>query len=125
MLTRESDEFIGVQRHARKIASHQFEHGHMQFPMCARADMGEAIAPRLGFGDEGNRACDVAQRPQGEREIQHRRGAGVLPEVERQIVVAPGLEQGESLFEMPSPFAVLAGEPMHHSGCAVSDSGLR
>jgi hypothetical protein len=60
---RKSDEFIGVECHARKVASHQFEHGHMQFPMCARADMGEAGAPRLGVADQGNRTRDVAQRP--------------------------------------------------------------
>ena len=50
--------------------------------------------------DEGNRAPDVAQRPQRERQAQHRRDAGVLPEAKGQIVVAAGLEQGERAFQM-------------------------
>jgi hypothetical protein len=44
--------------------------------------------------------------------------------VERQIVVAPGLEQGESLFEMLPRFSVLSGEPMRHTGYAMSNSRL-
>ena len=47
MLTRESGEFDGVRRGAREVAAHQFEQGRMAFPVCARADMGEARDPRL------------------------------------------------------------------------------
>jgi hypothetical protein len=92
--------------------------------MCARTDMSEACDPRLGVPDEGNGAPNFAQRPQGERKIQHRCGAGVLPEAERQIVVTPSLEQGESLFEMLPRFSVLSGKPMRHTGYAVCNSGL-
>jgi hypothetical protein len=57
--------------------------------------MGEARDPGLGAADEGNRASDVAQRPQDKREAKHRRRAGVLAEAKGQIVVSPGLEQGQ------------------------------
>ena len=66
--------------------------------------MGEARDPRLSVADEGNRAPDVAQRPQCEREVKHRRDAGVLSEAKGQIVVAPGLEQGERAFQMLARF---------------------
>ena len=96
----------------------------MHSPMCTRADMGEAGTPRLSVASEGDRASDVAQRPQREREIQHCPGAGVVAEVKGQIVVASGLKQGERAFQMLARFSVLSGEPMRHSGCTVSDSGL-
>src|SRR5271166_1943186 len=67
---------------------------------------------------------DVAQGPQSEREVGHRRDAGVLSEAKCQIVVAAGLEQGERAFQMFSGFVVLAGEPKRESGCALSDSGF-
>ncbi len=86
--------------------------------------MGEARDPRLGAADERNRAFDVAQRPQREREVEHRRDAGVLSEAKGQIVVAAGLEQGERAFQMIARFAILSGEPMRDSGDAMSDSGL-
>jgi hypothetical protein len=47
-----------------------------------------------------------------------------LAEPERQIVVAPGLKQGQSPFKMPPRFEVLSGVPMRDSGCAVSYSSL-
>ena len=74
---------------------------------------------------EGNRALDLAQRPQCEREIEHRRDAGVVSEAEGQIVVAAGLEQGERAFQMLARFAILSGEPMRDPSNAVSDAGLR
>ena len=67
----------------------------MLFPVCARGDVGEARAPRLGIADGETGAPDVAQRPQYERETKHRRDAGVVSEPESQIVIAAGLEQGE------------------------------
>src|SRR5271154_4471951 len=86
--------------------------------------MGEARDPRLSVADQGNRAPDVAQRPQREREVQHYCDALVLAEAKGQIVVAPRSEQVESPFELLPRFAVLSGEPMRRSGCQVSDSGF-
>ena len=100
MLTRESGEFEGRSAHSAGVAPHQFEHGHVPFPVCTRADMGEACAPRLSVANEGNRAPDVAQRPQCEREVQHCPDARVDSEAERKIVVAPGLEQGQRTLDM-------------------------
>jgi hypothetical protein len=45
--------------------------------------MSEAAYPRLSVADQGNRAFDVAQRPQCQREIKHRRDAHVVSEPER------------------------------------------
>jgi hypothetical protein len=52
------------------------------------------------------------------------RTPGFLAEAKGQIVVASGLEDGERAFQMLPRFAALSDEPMRHSGCAVSDSGL-
>ena len=86
--------------------------------------MGEARDPRFSVADQGNRAPDVAERPQSKRKVKHRRDAGVGPEAERQIVVASGLEQGESTFEMLTRFAVLSGEPMRISRYSLRDGGF-
>ena len=95
VLSHEPPKFEGVRRDAREVAAHHFEQGRVLFPVCERGDMGEARAPRLGVADERYRALDVAQRPQCERETKHRRDTGVVSEPESQIVVAPGLKQGE------------------------------
>jgi hypothetical protein len=97
----------------------------MNSPERARPDMGEARDPRLGVGNEGNRATDFTQRPQREREKKHLCHAPVLPEAERQIVVAPGLERSESPFEMLARFQVLSSEPVRGSRNVLSDCGLR
>jgi hypothetical protein len=47
-----------------------------------------------------------------------------LTEAKGQVVVAPGLEDGQRAFKILPRFAVLPDEPMRHSGYAVSDSGL-
>ena len=86
--------------------------------------MGETRDPRLGVADQGNRALDVAHRPQREREVEHRSDAGILSEAKGEIVVTPGLKQRDSAFQMAARFAVLSGEPMRQSCCAVSDAGL-
>ena len=65
--------------------------------------------------NEGNRASDVAQRPQRKRQVKHRGNAGVPSKAERQIVVAPGLEQGQRAFQMILRFAILSGEPTRES----------
>ena len=96
----------------------------MHSPECARADMREARDPRLGVADEGNRAPDVAQRPQREREEKHRRDARVLSEAERQIVVAAGLEQGERAFEMMPRFYKLSGKPVGDALGPMRDAGF-
>src|SRR6478752_6166321 len=123
MLTRQSRGFCRVRRGARAVAAHEFKHSQEMFPEDARVDMGEARDPRLSVADQGNRALDVAHRPQREREVEHRSDAGILSEAKGEIVVTPGLEQRDSTFQMAARFAVLAGEPMRHSGCTVSDSG--
>ena len=56
MFSHEPRQFEGVGRNAREIAAHQFEQGRVLLPVCARGDMGEARAPRLGVADERNRA---------------------------------------------------------------------
>ena len=58
--------------------------------------MAEAPRPRCMPVDKGNRALDLAQRPQRERQVGHRGDSGVLSEAEGQIVVAAGLEQGSA-----------------------------
>ena len=63
MLAREADEFEGVRRDARVVATHQFEHGRVHSSRRERADMGEARDPRLHAVDERNRAIDFAERP--------------------------------------------------------------
>ena len=69
MLVRELCEFMALRRGAREVASHQFEHGRVHRPIRARANMGEARAPRFSLADQGNRPPDIAQRPQREREV--------------------------------------------------------
>ena len=93
VLARKPGEFDGVRRGARLVAAHQFEHHRVKSLRRDHsiADMREARGPRLSASDEGGRTIDLAQRPQSEREVPHRRDAGVVSEPERQIVVAPGL----------------------------------
>jgi hypothetical protein len=86
--------------------------------------MGEGGSVRLRAANEGNRAPDVAQRPQGEREVKHCRDAGVLSEAVRQIVIAARLEQFKRAFQMIARFKILSGEPMCESDRAVSDTGV-
>ena len=75
------------------------------------ADVRQARDPRLGAANEGNRAFDVAHRPQYNRKVNRRPSARVPSKAERQIVVAPRLEQGQRAFQMILRFAVLSGEP--------------
>src|SRR6516162_11104916 len=84
----------------------------------------EAHDPRIHALNQRNSLINLAERPQHECEIGHGGHAKVHPEAKRQIVVAPGLEQGESTFEMLPRFAVLSGEQMRGSGRAMSGSGL-
>src|SRR5271166_3364411 len=86
--------------------------------------MSEACDSRLSTSHEGDRTFDFAERPQCNREIEHRRSAGVISKTERQIVVAPGFEQGERKFQMIARFAILSGKPVRDSSNAVSDAGL-
>ena len=79
---------------------------------------------RQHLRDERSRSIDLAGGPQRKREKAHRGDAGVLSETERQIVVAPGLEQGQRPFEMLSRLAILPGEPASHSGGAMRDAGF-
>ena len=67
--------------------------------------MGEARDPRLHAVDERNRTIDLAERPRHERQMGHRRDAGVMAEPKCQIVVTAGLEQGERPFQMLPCFA--------------------
>ena len=126
MFVRQSDEFDAVRGSAREVASHQFEHGHDAFPVCACAGMGEGRIPRIRVKFERNGAFDLAQGPQGHREQRHRPDARLQKaEPEPETVDALGLKQSQSLFKMLPRFAVLSGEPMRDSGRAVCNSGLR
>jgi hypothetical protein len=100
------------------VATHQFEHGRVHFPVRVRADMSEVRHPCLHVYDERNRACNVAQRPQSNREIKHCGDAEVRSKAKGQIIVPPRLEQSQRLFELIPRLTILAGEPM-------SDPGLR
>ena len=122
VLTRESRGFGGIRCGAREVPPHQLEHGRAPFPVRAGADVGEARDPRRSIVGQGNRALDVAQRPQRERQENHRRDARILPEAEGQIVVAPGLKQGQRTFQSAPRFEEISGEPMRGPGYAVSDA---
>jgi hypothetical protein len=100
MLARQSCGFYRVRRGARAIAAHEFKHSREMFPEDPRVDMGEAGHPRLSVATKGNRAHDVAHRPQRERKLEHRRHAGILSEAKGEIVVTPGLKQRDSAFQM-------------------------
>ena len=75
------------------------------------ADMRQVRDPRLGTPNERNRASDVAERPQRERQIGHRPNARVPSKAKRQIVVAPRLEQCQRAFQIIPRFAIVSGEP--------------
>src|ERR1700722_17448574 len=124
MLTRQSCGFYRMRRGARAIAAHELKHSREMFPEDARVDMGDARHPRLSAATKENRALDVAHRPQREREVEHRRHAGILSEAKGEIVVKPGLKQHDSAFRMAARFAVLSSEPMREPSCAVSDARL-
>ena len=77
--------------------------------------MHQVSDPRLSAANDGNRARDVAQRPQYEPELKHCPNAGVVTEAKGQVVVAAWPEQGERAFQMLSRVAILSGEPMGRS----------
>jgi TPR repeat protein len=81
-------------------------------PRAAPAPRREARDPRFSAVQEGNRASDVAQRPQCKREVKHCGDAGVLSEAKGEIVLSHGLEQRNRAFQMITCFDVLAGEPV-------------
>ena len=81
--------------------------------------------PKLGPVNEGNRAIDLAERPRGDRQIDHCGDAGVQAEAKSQIVVAAGFEQGERALQVIPSLAILAGEPASDPGGAMGDAGLR
>ena len=72
--------------------------------------MGEVRAAKLRPVNERNRAIDLAERPRGVRQVDHRGDAGVQSEAESQIVVAAGLEQGQRALQVIPSLAILAGE---------------
>ena len=109
----------------REAAAHQFEQSRVHVPVRVGADMRQARDPRLRVANEGDRPSDVAHRPQCEREVMHRRDARVPSKTEREIVVAPRLEQGQRAFQMVLRFAILSGEPARDSDCTMGNAGLR
>jgi hypothetical protein len=125
MLARELGKFDAVHCGTRRIVTHQFEPDCEGSVVGVRADVREARHPRLSVANEGNGAPDVAQRPQGEREIQHRGNPLVVSEAKGQIVVTPGLEERQRVFQGLARFDILTGKPMCDPGYAASDSGLR
>jgi hypothetical protein len=124
VFARKSSEFDGVSRCPREVAAHQFDQGDNAMSRSARADVRVTRDPRLSVTNEGNCALNVAQRPQREREVKHRRDARVLSETKGQIVVPAGLEQRQRAFQMLACYDVLSSEPMRDSRRPVSDSGL-
>ena len=124
MLARKSGEFDADLRGARHVAAHDREQGRAHSSNCARADMGEARDPRLSVADEGNRAPDVAQWPQREREMKHRCGRRRLVRSGR-----PNRRRGRAetrRVRVPGDrgLAVLAGEPVCLSGHVEGDAGF-
>ena len=93
MLTRESGE-VRPRAAAARVRSPRISAKMAKWhcPVRAGGNMGQARDPRLSVADEGNRAPDAAQRPQREREAEHRRNTRVLSEAKRQIVVAAWLK---------------------------------
>ena len=89
-----------------EVPPHQLEHRRVRFPTRAsRNARGSRYAPRAR--QRANRATDVAQRPQREREINHRHDASVVSEAEREIVVPAGMEQGDRTLHMLSRATIL------------------
>jgi hypothetical protein len=124
LLTRDALEFNDVRRGAREAAPHQFEHGRVHMPVGARRDVRHSAESPLSAANKRNRAFDVAQRPQRNREVEHRSDPGVMSEPKGEVVVAAWLEQRQSLFQVNSRFDILSGEPMRDTGRAMSDAGL-
>ena len=109
----------------RNDTTHESEHSRVHFPHCVCALVREARCPRLGRGNEGNRAFDFAERPQCECEVKHCGDADVVPEAKSEIVVPTRPEQGKRAFQMIARFFVFTGEPVRHSGCAMRYAGGR
>ena len=86
--------------------------------------MREAREPLVRAVNEGYRAPDVSQRPRCNRQVAHRRDAGVLPEAKGQIIVPAGLEQSKRALEMLARFGVLSGEPVCGPEDPMRDAGL-
>jgi len=87
--------------------------------------MRDVREPFVSALDKGDRATDVAQRPERKREVQQGADAGVLPETKGKIVVAPGHEQGQRPLEMLSRLVKLPGKPMSNSRRPMGDACLR
>ena len=73
---------------------------------------------------ESDRARNVAQTPQDNREEKRCSNTGVLSEAKGDIVVPARLEQGDRAFEMLSRLAILASEPMGGAGHPMGDAGF-
>ncbi len=63
MFVGEPGEFKSVWRRARFVTTHQFKQGRVQFPVCERADMGEARKPSLHAFNKRNRVIVLAEGP--------------------------------------------------------------
>ena len=77
---RASSKAFGAARAGRHASIRK---GRVHSSKCERADMGEVRHPRLHAINERNRAIDVAERPERNRQIDHRGDAGVLVRSER------------------------------------------
>ena len=71
--------------------------------------MCEAGGPRLSVSCEANRAFDLAELPQCNCEVKHRRDARVLPDAECEIVISARLKQGERALIVMARFDELRG----------------
>ena len=111
-------------RHAQGLPRINSNNAACIFPF-ARVPICDRPAIRVcASSNERNRAPDIAERPRCERQVTHRRDAGVPSEAKRQIVVAAGLEQDQRAFQMVSRIAILSGEPTCDPDCPMGDAGL-
>ena len=131
VIAREVREFEGVRCGTRVLTTHQFEQGRVHSSKRERADMAEVRHSPLHAVDERNRAIDLTERPQGQREKCHSADAGVLSETECHVVVATWLKQSERAFQMLPRLEIVRGEvqgdalsPMRHAGLGRIGPGL-
>ena len=109
MLASKPSQFGRVRANARDVATHQLEHRRMHCRVSLRSDMADAGGSRPCALDEGQRAGELAHRPESYRQEEQRADARIMAEAEGEVVVPARLEQGERAFQMIPRFAVLPG----------------
>ncbi len=110
---------------ARKIPSQQPEESGVEVPVGDRSNMREPGHPGLRGFDQLKRAIDLAERPQGKRQIEHCANARIVPEAKSLIAVALGIEQAQRPLEMIAGLGIFAGGEVRYAGYALGDAGFR